>query len=515
VKHTVILVLGLVLIAGILAAGCSGSSNTSTGSKTVSTSSASPTSSGASTGSQTSSASMVEHKDTAQGYSIMTPAGWNVQVINHCYLKASDPQDKAHVTIQPLFFSGKYASRTAQQQAKSDLAVMKKSLQNFNVEDIQQSNDGSVVQAIVDYTYNGQKYKAAFITIISNGDGMLLSYDSPAGTFAASQPMLKNVLASFKQLNLQNSQSSAQQVKLTRVTPDIRLNPKYPQYPSFTGAYTMMLPAGWSAFQTQIDSCFADWVATKDSGYKVQAFRINQFRAFYDANKKDYDLKTVVYNQNAYGYYSAMPVVTDISPATAVKTLIPYWKGNYDNLENWQNLKIVKTLPLSQSFSGSNMGYYLVTYTQDGVPMEGELTVLVTQLQSSGMWFADVIGECAPASEFSQDKSLLETIAGSVQTTSQWNSYVAQYNKAEANSIAAVAKSQSETEDIIMSGYENREATLDRTNAYWDDTILGQDRVYDTDVGTQVQYEMPVLQASKMLNGNYNLAEVPIKDYVP
>jgi hypothetical protein len=131
------------------------------------------------------------------------------------------------------------------------------------------------------------------------------------------------------------------------------------------------------------------------------------------------------------------------------------------------------------------------------------------------MWFADVIGECAPASEFSQDKSLLETIAGSVQTTSQWNSYVAQYNKAEANSIAAVAKSQSETEDIIMSGYENREATLDRTNAYWDDTILGQDRVYDTDVGTQVQYEMPVLQASKMLNGNYNLAEVPIKDYVP
>jgi hypothetical protein len=510
VKQSALPVIVLVLIFGMLAAGCSGTSNgtAGAGSRTQV-----GTTNSAVTGASTSG--MVEHTDTSDGYRIMTPPGWTVGIVNQCYLKASDPKDQAHVTIQPLFYTGRYASRTAAEQTKSDLSVMKKSLKNFSVEDVRQSGDGSIVQVIADYTYNGQKYKAAFITIIVNGDGLLLSYDSPAGTFSSEQPLLITILSTFRQLNLQSPQSSSGQVKKTQVTPDIRLNPRYPQYPSFTGAYTMLLPEGWSASQTQIDTGSADWSATKDSTYRVQAFRINQLRAFSDASSKAYDLKTAAYNENAYGYYSAMPVVPGVSPETAVGTLIPYWKDNYDNLKGWQNLKITKILPLPAGLSGPDMGYYLVTYTQNNVPMEGELTVRITQIKGSGMWFADVIGECAPSSEFNQDQQLLESIAGSVKTTPQWDSYVAQYNNAEAKSIASVAKSQSETEDIIMSGYENRESTLDRTNTYWDDTILGQDRIYNTDVGTGVQYEMPVLQASEMLKGNYNLAEVPIKDYVP
>jgi hypothetical protein len=471
------------------------------------------TSSGAVSGTQASG--MVEHTDTAGGYSIMTPPGWKVGIVNQCYLKASDQNDQAHVTIQPLYYTGRYASRTAVEQAKSDLAVMKKSLKNFSVNEIRQSQDGSVVRVIADYTYNGQKYRGAFITIIVNGNGLLLSYDSPTATFSSQQPMLMTILSSFRQLSLQSPQSSAAQVTMTKTTPDIRINPQYPRYPSFAGAYTMLLPSGWSASQTQIDTGAVDWSATKDPDCSVQAFRINQLRAFSDESSKEYHLKTAAYDQNAYGYYSAMPVVPGVSPKTAVETLIPYWKDNYENLEGWQNVKITKTLPLPASLSGPDTGYYLVTYTKDKVPMKGELTVRITQIQGSGMWFADLIGECAPASEFDQDIQLLERIAGSVKTTPQWDSYLTQYNKAEANNIASVAKTQSETRDIIMSGYENRESTLARTNAYWDDTILGNDRVYNTDVGTGVQYEMPVSQASKMLEGNYNLAEVPIKDYVP
>ena len=87
----------------------------------------------------------------------------------------------------------------------------------------------------------------------------------------------------------------------------------------------------------------------------------------------------------------------------------------------------------------------------------------------------------APESELTSWMPVLEHIFGSIQFSNEFVKGVNQELTTVSQGIRNVAKICSETTDIVISGWESRQASYDRISQKQSDATLGYERVYDTE----------------------------------
>ena len=82
--------------------------------------------------------------------------------------------------------------------------------------------------------------------------------------------------------------------------------------------------------------------------------------------------------------------------------------------------------------------------------------------------------------------------------------------------ILQAGRTLSETSDIIMDGWEDRNQTHDILSEKWSDTILSRERMYDPDTGNVYEFELGFQEQYELNREQYrleNLQLLPESDY--
>lgn len=94
------------------------------------------------------------------------------------------------------------------------------------------------------------------------------------------------------------------------------------------------------------------------------------------------------------------------------------------------------------------------------------------------------IGISADKSEFKgMEKSLTESV-GSLALSQEYVDNCLRQQDKQAQSVLEAGKTLSDTSDIMMDAWENRDKVDDIISEKRSDTMLSRDRVYDPDTGT-------------------------------
>lgn len=216
-----------------------------------------------------------------------------------------------------------------------------------------------------------------------------------------------------------------------------------------------------------------------------------------------------------------------LDPAQCLKTIVI---GRY--LRNLVTADVVKQESLPDLATAGRLKYPQPEYknavfqagkmrfefTENGVPMEEDVYVLTAAVQFqvgptvSTMWGPDEIRYSkAPKGTLDAQVPLFQTAMFSLRPNLQWWAKVQEVsqelarlqmqasNTAAARSMQQMAaadraielsrhnaKNNEQISDMIVKGYQNRQATMDRINARWDRTIRGVD-VYRNAGGENVE----------------------------
>ena len=121
-----------------------------------------------------------------------------------------------------------------------------------------------------------------------------------------------------------------------------------------------------------------------------------------------------------------------------------------------------------------------------------------------------VTGITAPKGEFQDIEDILVKSVGSYSIS---QSYVGNCLAQQANTYGAIlkaGKTLSETSDIIMQGWENRNRTDDVLAEKRSDAILGKERLYDPNTGEVYEFENGFYDKYKLEQNRYEMDNLQI-----
>ena len=161
-----------------------------------------------------------------------------------------------------------------------------------------------------------------------------------------------------------------------------------------------------------------------------------------------------------------------------------------------ENVQIISKVKQPSPVSGGSTELVRALFTRGGNVGEGLFLVTVAPVlpftggPGGGLGYGfSIIGITAPKREFRNIENVLVKSVGSY-TISQ--SYVNNCLAQQANTYAGIlkaGKSLSETSDIIMQGWENRNRVDDVLAEKRSDVILGKERLYDPNTGEVYEFE--------------------------
>ena len=174
-------------------------------------------------------------------------------------------------------------------------------------------------------------------------------------------------------------------------------------------------------------------------------------------------------------------------------------------------------------------------FKQNGVPCEGLFgATLVDSIQypvndfDTGYYTMYVVlGVSAPTDEFSSLQSTLTEAIGSFKFSQSYINEGVQKNIWETNAALQVGKTLSEASDSYNKAWHDRQKTTDASAQKYGDSILGYDRVYDTETGETYRAEYGFWEEyennrEKFVNKNlqmvpsngYDLLNKPVDGYI-
>jgi hypothetical protein len=161
-----------------------------------------------------------------------------------------------------------------------------------------------------------------------------------------------------------------------------------------------------------------------------------------------------------------------------------------------ENLQVVSTVPQSTPISGTTTELVRALFTQGGKLGEGLFLVTVAPLlpftgsPGGGLGCAFcLVGITAPKNEFGNvEKTLVQCVESFTISQSYVNNCLAQQNSTYRGILKA-GKTLSETSDMIMQGWENRNRVDDILSEKRSDAILGRERLYDPHTGNVYEFE--------------------------
>lgn len=254
--------------------------------------------------------------------------------------------------------------------------------------------------------------------------------------------------------------------------------------------FTAEIPKGWvvNVLETSDYIHYTFQIYNPDNP-SVRLF-FNMKTEGYFSSVKDRNYYNSIYPNS---YFSDMPAVEPNTTEAFYKVFSQTMQAN--NTNNFKFM-LINNLKQVASLGKDALGAETIraTFTDgNGKKMEGVFYCAIMPVWLYYITLLNVyqsVYMTAPEGELTNWIGVLDHILGSIQFT---QTFVKNYNDEEAfqgRASAQIASICSQMNDIVMSGWNNQQASYDRISQKQSDATLGYERIYDTE--TKEIYEAPL-----------------------
>ncbi|RPJ53316.1 MAG: hypothetical protein EHJ95_02470, partial [Methanobacteriota archaeon] len=418
--------LSLMLLAIIFAGGCAGQmSPSSTGHQLVDGTLLSP------------------YTDADHLFSISKPEGWTVSVGDAIVIE--DPADSGttRVTVQPLFFSGKYRAMSAENIANYLVGSAAQNYEDFDLESARETADNSMLELVASYSDRGIEKRAVYTVFVNSPYALLTGYETSRGSFSKKENVLRAIAGSYAPITPPRlgSSGAVQSQKTSSIGP-LRDTLQ-------GGTVRIRVPDTWNV---QVFPGCAGLIATDTSNTARGVIFLNGLHA---------------------DYQTGLP-----SGTTPDEYLTVYMARDFSTVSNVHILEY-----LNPAVPGEGVKTIRISFDNQGAPSVGVFTV---GTRSIGGYYSTVDylwGAYAPPDQADLDAPVLVEIFNSID-----------YSQSSLEQCRAVQRASwgigtGRTSGSSSSGSTSREEQLkewyekqDREDIFmekYEDFVLNQDRVYN------------------------------------
>ncbi|MBO7698844.1 MAG: hypothetical protein J6S38_07425 [Erysipelotrichaceae bacterium] len=131
----------------------------------------------------------------------------------------------------------------------------------------------------------------------------------------------------------------------------------------------------------------------------------------------------------------------------------------------------------------------------------------------------NIDGISAPYGMLGEYQSLLTSILNSIEYSESWLKTAAQNQQISIESARQVNQIMQQTSQIIVDGWNQRQASYDRISQAYSDATLGYDRYYDTETGDVYRVEYGVMDnysgnRYQLIENDSDLYSLPVTGYI-
>ena len=291
--------------------------------------------------------------------------------------------------------------------------------------------------------------------------------------------------------------------------------------------FTIERPKGWTLATAGACSDFSFFLCDPDRPLR-QIFYFGQAGPVYTNSYQ----REIDRTYAAMGGYPTpwvdMPVVEPLTPGSFLAQFPLVLASEIGrafmlNGPRLEQIQIVSSEPIASPISGGECALVRAVFLQDGALGEGLFCLTVAPLLpfsgSPGGSIATgflITGVTAAKAEFG---GLVDDLTRCAESFTIDDGYVADCTAQQEQTyqgILRAGKTLSETSDIIMRGWEERNQVHDVLSEKWADTILGKERLYDPDTGNVYQFGLGFRDRYEANREEYrlrNLQPLPEDDY--
>jgi len=290
------------------------------------------------------------------------------------------------------------------------------------------------------------------------------------------------------------------------------------------GFFSIKKPVGWKVYTAGRGSTFSFLIRDPSAALRQVFFFGEVGPVYMSAEQKQIDQQYV----SMGGYPVAwldMPVVNPLTPANFLEQFhviarSQVAKSFMPQCPTLEKLQVVSSKSLASPLQGGRTELIRAVFTQNDKLGQGLFMATVAPVipfmgspgGGTGYGFL-VVGISAPKAEFPKVEASLIECLESFQLS---ESYVRQCMAEQAETwrgVLKAGKTLSETSDMIMRGWENRNKTDDIIAEKRSDAILGKERLYDPDTGQVYEFENGFYDKYKLEPGKWNLSDLtPLPD---
>ncbi|KPK99796.1 MAG: hypothetical protein AMJ91_06240 [candidate division Zixibacteria bacterium SM23_73_3] len=266
------------------------------------------------------------------------------------------------------------------------------------------------------------------------------------------------------------------------------------------GFFSIDKPKGWNIATAGACAGFAFLIRDPSEPLR-QVFYFGEVGPVYLSDQQ----KQIDYQYMSMGGYPCswidMPVVNPLTPGNFLaqfhriaRTQIA--QNFMPQCPRLENLQVISKVPQPSPISSGSTQLVRALFTQGGNLGEGLFLVTVAPVlpftggPGGGLAYGfSITGITAPKREFRNIENILvKSVASYSISQSYVQNCMAQQNQAYQGILKA-GKTLSETSDIIMRGWENRNKVDDVLSEKRSDAILGRERLYDPNTGDVYEFE--------------------------
>ncbi len=280
------------------------------------------------------------------------------------------------------------------------------------------------------------------------------------------------------------------------------------------GFFSLEKPQGWQVIPAGACATFAFLIQDPSQPLR-QIFFFGEVGPIYLSQQQ----KQIDYQYVSMGGYPSswldMPVVNPLTPQNFLAQFHLIAQTNIarqfmPQCPRLENFKVISAAPQPCSLPGGQTALIRALFTRDGMVGEGLFVASVAPLLPStggpgggiGQGFL-IVGVTAPKREFRGLENALITSVASYTISQSYVDDCIRQQQSAYQGILKAGKTLSETSDIIMEGWENRNRTDDVLSEKTSDWILGKERLYDPESGQVYEFE----------NGFYDNYQVHQNEY--
>jgi len=290
------------------------------------------------------------------------------------------------------------------------------------------------------------------------------------------------------------------------------------------GFFSIDKPNGWNVITAGACASFAFLIRDPSEPLR-QIFYFGEVGPVYlSAQQKQIDYQYM----NMGGYpcnWIEMPVVNPLTPGNFLnqfhliaRTQIA--QSFMPQCPRLENLQVISEVSQPSPISGGSTQLVRALFTQGRDLGEGLFLVTVAPVlpftggPGGGLGYGfSITGITAPKREF---RNIENTLVKSIESFNVSQSYVNNCLAQQASTYAGIlkaGKTLSETSDIIMQGWENRNKTDDILSEKYSDATLGRERLYDPNNGEVYEFENGFYDKYRLEQSKYEMSNLqPLPD---